>query len=167
MGAGDREKGKMNSEKGKSTNARERSLSGLSRIAGAVLGAALMYFCDPHRGKARRSELQQKGVSAARQAAHELAKRAEDLLNRAKGLVAEPEAAMECSGQTVGDSLVADRVRSHLGHVTEHASAIETAVVNGIVVLRGTISPDKKRAVVDEVLSVPRVKGIRDLLVAA
>ncbi|HUA84842.1 MAG TPA: BON domain-containing protein [Bryobacteraceae bacterium] len=157
----------MNSEKSKSTNAGERSLSGLSLIAGAVLGATLMYFCDPHRGKTRRAELQQKGAGAARQAAHELAKRAEDLLNRAKGLVAEVEAAMECGEQTVDDSLIADRVRSHLGHVTEHASAIETAVVNGIVVLRGTISSDKKRAVVDEVLSVPGVKGIRDLLVAA
>lgn len=157
----------MNTERNNPEKSREHWLTGLSVMAGAALGAALMYFCDPHRGKARRAELQQKGAGAARQGAHELAKRAEDLLNRAKGLVAEAEAAMECGEQTLDDSLIADRVRSHLGHVTEHAGAIETAVVNGIVVLRGTISPDKRRAVVDEVLSVPGVKGIRDLLVAA
>ena len=157
----------MDSEKCKSGNARERWLTGLSVTAGAALGAAVMYFCDPHRGKVRRAELKQKGASAARQASHELAKRAEDLLNRAQGLVAEAEAAIECGEQAANDDLIADRVRSHLGHIAEHASAIETEVVNGIVALRGTISPERKRAVIGDVLSVHGVKGVRDLLVAA
>lgn len=136
-------------------------------IAGAALGATVMYFWDPNRGKTRRAGLQQKGSHAVRQAGQELTKRAEDLLNRAKGLVAEVEAALECRQKAADDDLIAERVRSHLGHVTEHAGGIETEVVGGVVALRGTVSPEKKRVVVDEVLSVPGVKGVRDLLVAA
>lgn len=131
------------------------------------MGAAVMYLWDPRRGKARRAEVRQKTARTAKQAGDELEKKAEDLLNRIKGFLAEAHAAMEHREEAVDDDIVAERVRSHLGHLTEHASAIQTEVVNGVVALRGTISPDKKRAVVDQVLSLPGVKGIRDLLVAA
>lgn len=146
---------------------RERWLAGVSLLAGAGLGAAIMYFCDPVRGKARRNQLKQKGASAAREASREVAKKVEDLLNRAKGLVAEAETEIERGEATVSDDIVAERVRSHLGHLTDHAHGIETQVVDGVVALRGTIARDRKRAVVKEVLSVPGVKGVRDLLIAA
>ncbi len=146
--------------------ARERWIAGVSMIAGAALGATVMYFCDPHRGKARRAELEQKAASAARQGGRELAKKAEDLLNRAKGAVAKADAAFERSEEVVDDDVVAERVRSHMGHITEHASDIQTEVVSGVVALRGTVSPDKHRHLVDEILAIPGVKGIRDLLVS-
>jgi osmotically-inducible protein OsmY len=136
-------------------------------MAGAALGATVMYFCDPHRGRARRADLEQKAARAARQGGHEIAKKAEDLLNRAKGAVAKADAALERSEEVVDDDVIADRVRSGMGHITEHASAIQTEVVNGVVALRGTVSPDKHRNLVDEILAVPGVKGVRDLLVSA
>ena len=136
-------------------------------MAGAALGATVMYFCDPHRGKARRAELQQKAASAARQGGHELAKKAEDLLNRAKGAVAKADAAFERSEEPVDDAILAERVRSHMGHITEHASDIETEVVSGVVALRGTVSPDKRRHLIDEILAIPGVKGVRDVLVSS
>ena len=104
---------------------RERWNAGISMLAGAALGAAVMYFCDPHRGKARRAELQQRAASAARHGGHEVAKRAEDLLNRAKGAVAKADAVFE-GEEPVEDAILAERVRSHMGHITEHAGGIET-----------------------------------------
>lgn len=147
--------------------ANDRWIAGISIAGGAALGAAIMYFWDLRRGRGRRAELQQKAASAVQAAGHKLTKKGEDLLNRAKGLVAEADAALECRGDTKDDDILAERVRSHLGHITAHAGVIQTEVVNGVAELRGTISPDKKRAVIDEVLAVLGVKGVRDLLVAA
>lgn len=152
---------------GEETSGRERWIAGLSMMAGAALGAGVMYFCDPHRGKARRAELQQKAGGAVRHAGHEAAIKAEDLINRAKGVVAKAEAAFEHCGETVDDDVVAERVRSHMGHVTEHASDIKTEVVSGVVALRGTVAPDKHRHLIDEILAIPGVKGVRDLLTPA
>jgi len=152
---------------GKEAIARDRWIAGISMVAGAAVGATVMYFCDPHRGKARRAELQQKAGGVARQAGHEVAIKADDLLNRAKGVVAKADAAFERCEETIDDDVVAERVRSHLGHITERASDIETEVVIGVVALRGTVSPDKHRHLVDDILTVPGVKGIRDLLTSA
>ena len=151
----------------RNSDARERWLAGVSLAAGVGLGAAIMYFCDPHRGKARRAEIRQRSAGAARQATRDLGAKIDDLLNRAKGLVAEAESALESPQTTVADDLIAKRVRSHLGHFTEHANAIETEVVNGVVALRGTVSPENKRGLINEILAVPGVTGVRDLLVAA
>jgi osmotically-inducible protein OsmY len=152
---------------GKAGIGHERWIAGVSMMAGAALGATVMYFCDPHRGKARRAELQQKAASAARQGGHELGKRAEDLLNRAKGAVSKVDAAFEPSEEVVNDDVIAGRVRSHMGHITEHVGDIQTEVVSGVVALRGTVSANKHRHLVDEVLAVSGVKGVRDLLVSA
>jgi osmotically-inducible protein OsmY len=151
---------------GKAAIARERWIAGVLMMAGAALGAAVMYFCDPHRGNARRAELQQKAAGAARQGGRELAKKAEDLLNRAKGAVAKADAAFERSEEVDDDDVIAERVRSHMGHITERASDIQTEVVSGVVALHGTVSPDKKRHLIDEILAIPGVKGIRDVLVS-
>ena len=151
---------------GKEAIGRGRWIAGISIVAGAAVGATVMYFCDPHRGKARRAELQQKASGAARQAGHEVAIKADDLLNRAKGVVAKADAAFERCEETIDDDVVAERVRSHLGHITERASDIETEVVSGVVALRGTVSPDKHRHLLDEILAIPGVKGVRDLLVS-
>jgi gas vesicle protein len=152
---------------GQADIAGERWLAGVWIMAGAALGATVMYFCDPHRGKARRAELQQKAGGAVRQAGHEAAIKADDLLNRAKGVVAKADAALERSEEAIDDDVVAERVRSHLGHITERASDIQTEVVSGVVALHGTVSPDKHRHLVDEVLAIPGVKGVRDLLTFA
>ena len=146
--------------------ARERWIAGISMMAGAALGATVMYFCDPHRGKARRAELQQRAASAARQGGHQVAKRAEDLLNRAKGAIAKTDAAFERGDEPIDDDILAERVRSHMGHITAHASDIETEVVDGVVALRGTVSPDKRRPLIDEILAIPGVRGVRDVLVS-
>lgn len=100
-------------------------------------------------------------------AATNFQKKTEDLLNRAKGAVAKADAAFERSAEVADDDIISKRVRSHMGHITERAGDIQTEVISGVVALRGTVSPDKHRHLIDEVLVVPGVKGVRDHLVSA
>jgi len=67
----------------------ERWIAGLALVAGGALGAAVMYYADPYRGKARRTEFEKKGSRVVRQAGREVAQKTEDLLSRAKARVAE------------------------------------------------------------------------------
>ena len=150
---------------GMKVGARDRWLAGLSMMAGAALGAGFMYLWDPNRGRIRRAQIQQQAAHMARKGRHEMLKRTEDLLNRAKGVFAGADAGVATDGAV--DEVMVGRVRSHMGHVMEHASDVETEVTAGVVTLRGTVAPDKHRRLVKEVLAVPGVKGVRDLLVAA
>ena len=136
-------------------------------IAGAGIGAAAMYFWDPNRGRVRRAMLQDQAASLARKGEHEARKRTEDLLNRSKGIVAKADAGLPIEANAVSDDIVVERVRSHLGHLTRHAHDIQTEVNEGVVTLRGAVAPDKHRRLVNDVLAVPSVRGVRDLLVTA
>jgi len=145
---------------------RERWMAALMMATGAAFGATVMYFCDPHRGKARRAELRQKAARTARQGGQTLTKHAMDMLNRAKGTLAKANATLGPCEENVDDAVTGERVRSRLGHVTLHAGAIQTEVASGVVTLRGTIARDKRRHLVDEILVVPGVTGVRDHLVS-
>jgi len=139
----------------------------LMLAAGAALGAASMYFFDPHRGKARRIDIWQRKMRALRRGGHYFTKHAEDLLNRARGAIAKVNAALLPFDATGDDTTTEERVRSRLGHVAPHADAIQTDVAGGVVTLRGAVPQQTHRHVVDEVLTVPGVMGVRDHLVAA
>lgn len=144
---------------------KNRWSSGLWLAAGTVCGAAVMYLFDPLRGRARRARIEEKAVSTARRGGYEVARRAEDVLNRAKGAVAKARASLAGSGGA-DDELIADRVRSRMGHVMEHADHVETKVTRGVVSLRGTVSRAEKRRLVEEARGVPGVRRVQDLLVS-
>jgi len=135
--------------------------------AGAALGATIMYFADPNRGKARRMDLWQRAMRVTRRGGHVLTKHAEDLLNRAKGAIAEANAALGPLEGFGNDKATEERVRSRLGHVTQNTAAIQTEVTGGVVTLRGAVPRQNHRHVVDEVLTVPGVTGVRDHLALA
>ena len=139
--------------------------SGFWMAAGAAFGAACMYLFDPSRGKTRRARIEEKARRAARRGGYEMTRRAEDVLNRAKGAVAEARAGLAGAG-CADDELIADRVRSRMGHVTEHAEHIQTQVNRGVVSLRGTVSRAEKHRLVEEARAVPGVKRVQDLLVS-
>lgn len=145
----------------------DRWLGGALMICGAAAGAGVMYLCDPNRGKARRSQLRQKGASAVRLAGRKLFRKSGDWLHRAAGALAQAHSSLQANAEPVDDVILAQRVRSHLGHIARHANAIRTEVSDGVVALRGPIALERKRAVIDGVLSIPGVKGVRDLLIAA
>ena len=122
-----------------------------------------MYLFDPHSGKLRRSQLQAQAASAAKRTGRELAGKAEGLLHRAKGVVAKAGASIACSG-SVDDDVLAERVRSRLGHITQHAHEIETAVSDGIVSLHGILPADEHERLNEEVRRIPGVKAVQNRL---
>ncbi len=117
-----------------------------------------MYFWDPNRGALRRGRLQQRAVGAVRRGGEEVTGRAEDLLNRAQGLVAKAGDWFECQEQ-VPDEVLAARVRSRMGHLTEQAHEIETGVQDGVVTLKGSLGLAKRR-VLAGIWGIPGVREV-------
>lgn len=142
---------------------RDYWIAGLSLASGALLGAIGMYLYDPNRGRARRAMLHDKAASAAKRAGQDLAGRAEDLVHRAKGAVARVGASVACSEES-DDAVLIGRVRSHLGHLTHHAHAIETDVKDGVVTLKGILPEEERRRLVAEIGGISGVKDVRDCL---
>jgi osmotically-inducible protein OsmY len=150
-------------EEGNCTTARNYLVAGLSLTAGAALGAAAMYFCDPNRGKARRKQMEQQAAGVVRRSSEVFTAKAEDLLNRAKGVVAKAGGAVACECQT-DDEVIAGRVRSHLGHVTRHAHAIETEVTDGEVTLHGALPEEDRARLLEDVRGITGVLAVHDRL---
>ena len=136
-------------------------VAGLALATGATLGAIGMYLCDPSHGKVRRARLQDKAASAAKRTGQELAGRTEDLRNRAKGALAKAGASFGC-GEGIDDGVLAARVRSHMGHVTRHAHAIEVEVKEGVVALQGNLPEAEALPLIAEVRRIPGVKDVRN-----
>lgn len=63
--------------------------TGLTLLAGMVIGAGLMYLFDPEQGGRRRALLRDQLVGLSSDAAGVLGKTARDLRNRAQGVIAE------------------------------------------------------------------------------
>jgi uncharacterized membrane protein/uncharacterized protein YwbE len=133
-------------------------------LGGISLGAGLMYIFDPDRGRRRRT--------TARDAAHHIAntfddavgKTSRDLSNRAQGLVAELDSIFRC--EKADDDVVAARVRSKLGRAVSHPHAIQVAVNQGRVTLRGQILAREVDQLLKRVWSVRGVTGVENRLEA-
>src|SRR5918995_3287655 len=107
----------------------------LTMLGGVGLGAALMYAFDPYRGKRRRAGVRDKLVSATDKAADAVSATARDVRNRARGLYA---SSMSQNEKATDEVLVA-RVRSKMGRVVSHPSAIEVSADQGWITLKGPI----------------------------
>ena len=130
----------------------------ITLIGGAGLGALLMYFYDPDRGKARRAVCRDKTKSAVNKASETAGKMNRDLLNRANGLVAEAKNLFNSDEAT--DDVLTNRVRSTLGRVSRNVSGIEILVREGKLTLSGSVKDDEA----DQVLrAAGRVRGISEV----
>ncbi|HEX9943885.1 MAG TPA: BON domain-containing protein [Thermoanaerobaculia bacterium] len=124
----------------------------------AGLGAGLMYLLDPQGGGRRRAVARDKTVSALKKGGETARKTSRDLGNRTKGLVA--EAGSKLRRGEVDDQVLRDRVRSKMGRVVSHPSAIEVTAEDGYVTLSGPVLAWE----VDRLLVVVgKVKGVRDV----
>src|SRR5919205_3479420 len=103
--------------------------SGLKLLAGMGLGATLMFFLDPARGRRRRGLVRDQVVRGLNVAEGSLGSTARDLRNRAGGLVA--EARSRGRGRAVSDDVLVERVRAKLGRVASHPRAISVAARGG------------------------------------
>lgn len=146
-------------------NTKEEELGGIvtaavSLAAGIALGATAMYLLDPDRGRSRRARLEDMALRRVRKAEREAAGLGEDLVNRARGVIAKAGAVANCF-TPVDDETLADRVRSRLGHITRHAHTIDSSVSHGVVRLKGTLESEEERLkLMQEVARVPGVKAL-------
>ena len=129
---------------------------GLTFGAGLGLGTGLMYLLDPDRGRRRRALLRDKGAWAARKTGDCIRVTARDLRNRTQGITH-----LHFSSEPVDDRKVAERVRSKLGRVVSHPSAIQVDAQNGAVTLSGPILVEE----MPELLScVNGVRGVNQVI---
>jgi hypothetical protein len=96
-----------------------------------------MFLLDPSRGRRRRAVLRDKSASLARRSSAAASGFAEDLQNRARGLLSRVHA-NDDYGQ-VDDAVIVARVRSAIGRVNTHPGSLAISSINGVVELNGPV----------------------------
>ena len=130
----------------------------LSFVAGAAIGAGLMFLLDPDRGPRRRALARDRMLSVGRHAGEDFGGAARHLRNRARGLVAGARSRMQPVLED--DNVIAERIRAELGRVVSQPGGVVVAVEDGVVTLSGQI-PAQER---EDLIAVTRwVRGVRDL----
>ncbi len=130
----------------------------VSFVAGMAVGATLMYFLDPDRGRRRRAIARDQAVHLAHEVGDTARGAASDVRNRARGTAA--QARGRAREQRVPDDVLAERVRAELGHATRHAGAIDVSAHDGVVVLRGPVLADE---LADVLSAVRTTRGVDDV----
>jgi hypothetical protein len=131
-------------------------------VAGAVVGAALMYLLDPDGGGGRRARVRDTLVHAAHRAEGVAESTSRDLGNRARGVVAELRGRL--ASHEVSDHVLVQRVRSRVGAVVGHAGSIGVSVVDGRVTLSGPVLAEECDRLLRRVRGVRGVKDVDDQL---
>jgi osmotically-inducible protein OsmY len=150
---------------GKTVRADQRKdaeMNVLSFLRGVGVGAGLMYFCDPNRGRYRRSLVRDQLVSLAHDMDRFWDAACCDLQNRFEGAVA--EAGHLVGGEPVSDDVLARRVRSQMGRCITHPHNIAVEADRGRVTLRGPILSREAEGLIRCVRMVRGVTGVRNEL---
>src|SRR5687767_14913457 len=134
---------------------RMTSNQSLACLGGFGLGLACMYLLDPTAGGRRRALVRDKAIRLAHKTADGSDALARDLRNRAAGAVAQVRGRFE--DRPVDDSVLEARVRSALGRVTTHPSAINVFSDDGCVTLMGPVLAPEHEAICN---AVSRVSGV-------
>lgn len=130
----------------------------LTSVGSFAIGAALMYLLDPQRGTRRRHVVRDKTVSGLRQTGGGLGKTAQSLRNSARGLLAETQARFR--SETPSDYKIGARVRSAMGRVVSHPSAILVTVNDGHVTLCGDVLAEELPALLG---TARNARGVKEL----
>lgn len=130
-------------------------------LNGLLLGAGLMYYLDPDRGRRRRAMVRDQMVHYGHKADRAMDTAARDIRNRAVGVASEARGRIR-GGDDAPPSVVEARVRSALGRAASHPGALgASADQDGRVTLTGPVLTDE----VDRVISaVESVRGVRDVI---
>jgi uncharacterized membrane protein len=125
-------------------------------LGGLGIGAALMYFLDPTRGRRRRALMRDQMTHAVRKGEHGVEATVHDLSNRAQGMAAEVR--NRFSDDEPSDDVLVARVRSELGRVCSHPRAVIVTANAGAVTISGPVLERE----VDNILSTTRgVRGVQ------
>jgi uncharacterized membrane protein len=131
-------------------------------LTGLGIGAGLMYFLDPERGRRRRARIRDHVSHSAHVGADAFGATSRDLANRAKGAAARARSLW--SGDAIDDAVLTERVRARLGRLVSHPHAIDVEVYDGCVTLRGPILQSDVTRLVGAVKKMPGVRGVEDAL---
>ena len=132
---------------------------GFSLLGALGLGAGVMYFFDPQYGNRRRSLVRDQAVSLLNSSDEFIEKAAQDVRNRARGLVAETTGRFS-DREGVQDWVLEERVRANIGRLSRHPGSIEVTANNGEVTLSGPILKEE----VDRVVSgASKTRGVKDV----
>lgn len=135
---------------------------GITGILGAFIGgAAAMYFADAQSGGRRRALVRDKAIRAQNIAIDTLEYVEKDFENRTRGMLTRVGNILERA--PVSDDVLVERVRSKLGHVCSHPSAIQVnAKGNGMIELKGPVLAREKIPMLAALALVPGVRMIDD-----
>jgi uncharacterized membrane protein len=134
----------------------------ITRFPGGLLvGAGLMYFFDPARGRKRRARLAELVLHAQRVERVLVGKAARDAKQRMRGLGGKVRHALE---DDVTDGVLQSRARAAIGRVVSHPGAIECEIDGGHAVLRGPILASEARDAIARVARIPGIHGVIDRL---
>lgn len=128
---------------------------------GFLLGAGLMYFLDPVRGRRRRARINEAVQHAQRVERELVGKASRDARHRVQGLTQRVARRPESD---VSDAVILERVRARLGRAVSHPRAIDVVVIDGRVFLHGPILEHEAAPLVAIVRRVPGVQDIVDRL---
>lgn len=135
----------------------------LALAAGWAVGAATMYYLDPHGGRRRRAVARDRLVAWSHDAG-ELAQRGgRRAVKRMRGAAAARRARWHASPPR-NDEQLRERVRSRLGRAIRYAGAIDVDASEGRVTLRGPVLADDVSSLIDTVRDVPGVADVENLL---
>jgi uncharacterized membrane protein len=130
-------------------------------LTGLGIGACLMYFLDPDRGRRRRALVRDQVAHSANIGADAVGATGRDVTHRVTGAAARVRGAL--GREPVDDVVLVDRVRAQLGRLVSHPRAIDVEATDGRVTLRGPIL----QAEVPRLLrAVERVRGVREVVSA-
>jgi hypothetical protein len=130
----------------------------VSFLAGAAIGAGLMFLLDPDRGNRRRALARDQVRRVGHRAGEELGAKARHFGNRARGAVASARSRLR--SDQADDTVIEERVRAELGRVVSHPGPIVVTVEHGVVTLSGPILARER----EELIGLVRgVRGVRDL----
>ncbi|MFN6962551.1 MAG: SRPBCC family protein [Pyrinomonadaceae bacterium] len=134
----------------------------LAGLLGIGAGAAAMFLLDPNRGGRRRAVLSDKLSSLATGLPDAAGVTARDLSNRARGVWA--GATRLFTSDDPSDQVLEARVRSKLGRVVSHPSAVRVTARDGAVTLEGRVPESELPALLSTVHKVRGVGGIDNRL---
>lgn len=129
---------------------------------GLGLGTAAMFLLDPDRGKRRRALVRDKFALATRKTGDCIEVTTHDVRNRTRGLVAAIQSRL--TKEQPDDAVLVDRVRSKIGRIVSHPTAIQVTAENGDVTLGGPILASEASHLLSCVKWVPGVKDVNNNL---
>lgn len=136
--------------------------TGLTLLSGIGVGAGLMYVLDPVMGNRRRALVRDQTVRIMNDAGDAVGPTTRDLSNRARGLGAKTISLFQ--SEDITDEVLVARVRSELGRVVSHPSAIEVTAMQGRVTLSGPILASEEKALLSHVSAVRGVTEVENRL---